>query len=322
MSRATVRESIVRRVVAGAVGRRLLLVEQAGAGNRRPAARQPAAMHLELLAAAGDDALLGCIAGGREAAIFSQTAASEQPASLCVAAGRHGSGERAGCQPQFADGANSPGVGQCRDPAGHRSAGRQSAGHGRRTSGRRLHDPADRDAADRHGTGGTVAAAAAVGATKLAPQFAVLPAAPPSAEPIPAPHPRRLEVPPELPGANAPQIRLPPLDRQHARGAGCGRRQAVSAAAAARSGISRRRAAARKATHALRPRADRPAIQPNDSPGRGRRSQRRRGDDPSRTVSQSHRRLRRRRDRRRPDRRPAGRLLRSNDQNRRQTAIG
>jgi cobalt-zinc-cadmium efflux system outer membrane protein len=38
----------------------------------------------------------------------------------------------------------------------------------------------------------------------------------PAAEPIPAPHPRRLEVPPELPGANAPQIRLPPLDREHA----------------------------------------------------------------------------------------------------------
>ena len=40
-------------------------------------------------------------------------------------------------------------------------------------------------------------------------------AAPPAAEAIPTPHPRRLEVPSELPGANAPQIHLPPLDRDH-----------------------------------------------------------------------------------------------------------
>jgi outer membrane protein, heavy metal efflux system len=42
------------------------------------------------------------------------------------------------------------------------------------------------------------------------------PAAARPAETVSPPHPRRLEVPPELPGANAPQILLPPLDREHA----------------------------------------------------------------------------------------------------------
>jgi cobalt-zinc-cadmium efflux system outer membrane protein len=43
-----------------------------------------------------------------------------------------------------------------------------------------------------------------------------LPSGSPAVETIPAPHPRRLEVPSELPGANAPQIHLPPPDREHA----------------------------------------------------------------------------------------------------------
>lgn len=58
------------------------------------------------------------------------------------------------------------------------------------------------------------------------PAIAVPPSEPPStaaprfpparsSETVPAPRPRRLEVPPELPGANAPPIELPPLDREH-----------------------------------------------------------------------------------------------------------
>lgn len=59
-----------------------------------------------------------------------------------------------------------------------------------------------------------------------APAIAPLPpAAPPTpapsptaaAETVPAPHPRRLEVPRDLPGADAPQINLPPLDRPQQR---------------------------------------------------------------------------------------------------------
>ncbi len=39
----------------------------------------------------------------------------------------------------------------------------------------------------------------------------------PPAETVPAPHPRRLEVPKELPGASAPQINLPPMDHPRER---------------------------------------------------------------------------------------------------------
>jgi cobalt-zinc-cadmium efflux system outer membrane protein len=52
--------------------------------------------------------------------------------------------------------------------------------------------------------------------TELPPAIGPPAVTPPDAEAIPAPHPRRLEVPADLPGANAPQIRLPALDREHA----------------------------------------------------------------------------------------------------------